>query len=180
METKLSDLEDHSRRNNICVHGLLEGKEGPNDTQFLTNQLPLWFPTLRDSPMEIMRAHRVGRPRGSTSHRPRVLIFVCLRYTDRVRILKAARDSPLKIEGKEIHFTADYSTATRSQRKSCYPAMEEARHAGFHAFLIYPATLKICKGHEHNFFDDPIKLEDFLKSREPNEFNVGERRMNGG
>ena len=62
METKLAELEDHSRRNNTCVHGLPEGKEGPNITQFLTNQMPLWFPTLRDALAEIMRTHCVGPP----------------------------------------------------------------------------------------------------------------------
>lgn len=76
METKLAELEDRSRRNNICVPGLPEGKEGPNVTQFLTNQMPLWFPTLRDAPAEFMRAHRIGPPCGNTTAKPRVLIFV--------------------------------------------------------------------------------------------------------
>lgn len=161
-EAKLADLEDRSRRNNICIHGLPEGREGSNIIQYLTTQLPVWFPTLGDNPPEIMRAHRVGTLRGNTS-KSRVLIFVCLRYTDRIRILKAARDSPLEIAGKEVSFTADYSAVTRSRRKSCYTVMEKARQAGFLAFLIYPATIKLTRGHDHNFFDDPAKVEDFLE-----------------
>lgn len=50
------------------------------------------------------------------------------------RILKAARDSPLVIGGKEVSFSADYSLATRVRRKSCYPAMEKARLGGFSGF----------------------------------------------
>lgn len=96
--------------------------------------------------------------------KPRVMIFMCLRYTDRARILKAARDSPLVIGGKDIRFTADYSLTTLVRRRSCYPVMEKARQAGFQAFLLYPATIKISRGHVHNFFDDPAKVELFLKT----------------
>lgn len=166
VEKKLAELEDRSRRNNIVVHGLCEGKENSNALQYITAQLPLWFSTLKDSPPEIMRAHRIGPPRGNATTKPRVMIFMCLRYTDRARILKAARDSPLMVGGKEVRFTADYSLATRVRRKSCYPAMEKARRVGFQAFLLYPATIKVSKGHEHNYFEDPAKLELFLGSQE--------------
>lgn len=145
-EVKLADLEDRSRRNNICIHGLPEGREGSNIIQYLTNQLPVWFPTLGDAPPEIMRAHRVGPPWGNATSKSRVLIFVCLWYTDRIRILKAARDSPLEVAGKELRFTADYSAFTRSRCKSCYAVMEKARQAGFLAFLIYPTTIKTIQG----------------------------------
>lgn len=66
--------------------------------------------------------------------------------------------------GKDVRFTADYSVATRVQRKACYPVMEKARKAGFQVFLVYPATVKVSKGHDHNFFEDPAKLELFLLS----------------
>lgn len=67
------------------------------------------------------------------------------------------------MEGKEICFSADYIVVTRVRHKSCYPVMEKARQAGFLASLIYSATIKIFKGHEHNFFEDPVKLENFLR-----------------
>lgn len=153
----------------MIVHGICELKENSNSFQYITAQLPLWFPTLRDAPPEIMREHRIGPPRGNTTTKPRVMIFTCLRYTDRVRILKAARDSPLVVGGKEVSFSADYSLATRARRKSCYPAMEKAQLVGFQAFLFYPATIKVSKGHEHRFFEDPVKLELFLKSLESTE-----------
>lgn len=51
---KLADLEDRSRRNNICLHGLPEGHEGTNALQFLIKQFCLWSPSLADSPPEIM------------------------------------------------------------------------------------------------------------------------------
>lgn len=143
VETKLAELEDRNRRNNIVVHGLCERKENFNALQYITAQLPLWFPTLKDAPPEIMRAHRIGPPRGNATTKPRVMIFMCLRYTDRAMILKAARDSPLVMEGKEVRFAPDYSLATQVRRKACYPVMEKARQAGFQAFLLYPATIKV-------------------------------------
>uniref|UniRef100_A0A672GF89 L1 transposable element RRM domain-containing protein n=1 Tax=Salarias fasciatus TaxID=181472 RepID=A0A672GF89_SALFA len=164
VETKLAEQEDRSRQNNIIVHGLGEGKQGSNALQYITAQLPLWFPILKEMPPEIMKAHRIGPPRSNATAKPRVMIFMCLRYTDRARILKAARDSPLVVGEKEVRFSADYSVATRIRRKSCYPVMEKARRAGFQAFLLYPATIKVSKGHEHNFFVDTTKLEEFLGS----------------
>uniref|UniRef100_A0AAV2LJ14 Uncharacterized protein n=1 Tax=Knipowitschia caucasica TaxID=637954 RepID=A0AAV2LJ14_KNICA len=47
----------------------------------------------------------------------------------------------------------------RARRKSCYPVMEKARQAGYQAFLLYPATIKVSKGHEHEVFQNPVKLE---------------------
>lgn len=93
-----------------------------------------------------------------------MLIFVCLRYTDRARILNSTRHSPLEMESKDVRFTAEYGVETRVRCKSCYLGMERARKAGFQAFLIYPATIKVSKGHDHNFFNDPAKLDLFLQS----------------
>lgn len=161
---KLPDLEDRSRRNNICIHGLPEGYEGANAVQYLSNQLHRWFPSLAESTPEIMRAHRIGPPRSGGS-KPRVLIMLCLRYTDRACIMKAITDTPVEVAGKEICCTADFSTFTRGRRKACYPVMEKARQAGFQAFLIFPATIKLSKGHEHNSFDDPSKAVNFLDNQ---------------
>lgn len=108
VETKLADLEHRSRQNNIVMHGLSEGKENSNALHYITAQLPLWFPTLKDAPTEIMQAHRIGPPRGNAATKPRVMIFMSLRYTDRA-ILRASRDSPLVIGGKEVRFTADHT-----------------------------------------------------------------------
>uniref|UniRef100_A0AAV2M4I9 Uncharacterized protein n=1 Tax=Knipowitschia caucasica TaxID=637954 RepID=A0AAV2M4I9_KNICA len=46
---------------------------------------------------------------------------------------------------------------------------EQARQAGYQAFLLYPATIKVSKGHEHEVFQDPVKLEKFLESQEEEE-----------
>uniref|UniRef100_A0AAV2IVG2 Uncharacterized protein n=1 Tax=Knipowitschia caucasica TaxID=637954 RepID=A0AAV2IVG2_KNICA len=73
------------------------------------------------------------------------------------------------MEGKDVRFTADYSIVTRARRKSCYPVMEKARLEGYQAFLLYPATIKVSKGHEHTLFQDPVMLEEFLVSRENEE-----------
>lgn len=162
VDLKLADLEDRSRRNNICLHGLPEEAEGTNAIQYLVKQFGQWSPSLGDPPPEIMRAHRIGPPRRGS--KPRVLIMQCLRYTDRNRILKAMRDRASPVEGadKEIRCTPDFSAFTRGRRRACYPIMEKAREAGFQAFLLYPATIKLSKGHEHNTFDDPSKADNFL------------------
>lgn len=60
METKLAEMEDWNRRNKIVVDGLSEQMENANALQYITAQLSLWSPTLKDTPLEIMRAYCIG------------------------------------------------------------------------------------------------------------------------
>ncbi len=59
MQLKLADMEDRSRRCNVCITRLPEGHEGSNAVQFLTKSLPKWFPTLGNLKGDIMHAYRV-------------------------------------------------------------------------------------------------------------------------
>lgn len=105
-----------------------------------------------------MRAHRVGP---LTSNRgPRTLICKLLRFTDRDRVLKASRQVPLKLGDRDIHFSADYSQHTITQRQAFATAMEEVKKQGFQAFLLYPAKLKLTRGHGQHAFDTKTQAED--------------------
>ncbi|KAJ1125981.1 hypothetical protein NDU88_004394 [Pleurodeles waltl] len=60
LRAKVTDLEDRSRRDNVCLFGIPEYKEGSDIKTFLTNLLPevrgLFFSPL----LEFQRAHRIG------------------------------------------------------------------------------------------------------------------------
>lgn len=111
IQSKLADLEDRSRRDNLQLMFLKEGAEKGDALAYLSANIPKWFPKLAANPPELMRAHRVGPLRQSPSA-PRVLIMKCLRYTDGDRILKEARGNSIEVDGHTIRFTADYSDHT--------------------------------------------------------------------
>lgn len=167
LQSKLADLEDRSRRDNLRLILLKEGEEKGNAMAYLSANIPRWFPKLAANPPELMWAHRIG-PLRSSSSALRVLIMKCLRYTDRDRILKEARENPIEVAGHTIRFTADYSDHTSKLRRPCYPVMHRARQKGYQAFLLHPAIIKLTRGSEQHLFRDPAEAEKFLGPEENN------------
>lgn len=56
IQTQLEDLEARSRRNNIRIHGILEGSEGENITDFIEGFIKTEL-ALPDAPLGIQRCH---------------------------------------------------------------------------------------------------------------------------
>uniref|UniRef100_A0A6Q2ZP90 L1 transposable element RRM domain-containing protein n=1 Tax=Esox lucius TaxID=8010 RepID=A0A6Q2ZP90_ESOLU len=160
LEEKIADLEDRSRRDNVRIMNLPESVEAANLTTYITGSLPVWFPSLSDVKPEIMRAHRIGPP--NNSGRPRTVIMKMLRYTDRDSILRAFRKSPIKVDGKDVRFAADYSAFTMNRRRSFMEVTNKSQKMGFQTFLLYPAQLKLMRGSTQHVFKSPLEVEDFL------------------
>jgi len=150
MEVMLVQHEDQSRRDNIRLMNLLEKIEGNDPVGFITASLPNWFPTLTDVKFEATRAHRLGPE--CNSGPPRTFICKMLRSTDRGKLLKASRSSPVTVAGKELHFAADYNNYTARRRREYGPFIEKAKKQGFSTFLLYPAKLKLTRGVETHLF----------------------------
>ncbi|CAK6979638.1 hypothetical protein KUCAC02_008291 [Scomber scombrus] len=163
MQLKLADMEDRSRRCNVRAIGLPEGIEGSNAVQYLTKSLPKWFPTLGNLDGEIMRAHRVYSDNRKRSG-PRTLIFNTLRYTTRQLILRAAKKSPLTMNGRPVRLSPDYSGYTVKRRQAFTQAMNMARAKGVEFFLLYPATLKVKAAGKTEAFQSAEEAEDFISS----------------
>lgn len=164
LEADIAELEDRSRRDNVRIINLPEKVEGGDVAGYVASSLPKWFPALTGERMEVMRAHRIGPERNAGS---RTVICKMLRYTDRDRILKAARGARLEVDGKEIRFAADYSSYTVKRRRAFSQAMETARKHGFTPFLLYPAKLKLSRGSEVHVFESHGEAEGFLGPLQP-------------
>uniref|UniRef100_A0AAV2K3G5 Uncharacterized protein n=1 Tax=Knipowitschia caucasica TaxID=637954 RepID=A0AAV2K3G5_KNICA len=164
LEMSIFELEDRSRRDNIRIINLPENVESGDVRTYLLTSLKKWLPALSGDNIEVMRAHRIG-PERVTSGGPRTVICKMLRYTDRDRILKAARATRIEVNGREVRFAADYSNYTVKKRRVFAPAMDTARKCGFTPFLIYPAKLKLTRGAEAYIFNSHVDAEFFL---EPN------------
>lgn len=90
------------------------------------------------------------------------MIFNVLRFTTCQAILRAARKTPLTVEGRKVRFLPDYSSYTLKRRLAFSQAMDNARAKGVEFFLLYPAILKIKVGGRVESFDSPKDAEDFI------------------
>ncbi|KAL7385240.1 hypothetical protein ABVT39_018069 [Epinephelus coioides] len=162
LEAALAQQEDRTRRDNIRILSVPEGAESDNMLEYINSSIPSWFWKLAGGQFEIMRAHRIVPTRKDRSG-PRTICKM-LRFTDRDRILQAARklETPLMIDGRNICFTADYSNYTVTRRRAFSKVMDTARKQGYKAFLLYPARLKLTRSGENHLFDEPTKAKDFL------------------
>lgn len=164
LENKVADLEDRSRRDNVRIHGVPENPETANPLAYLSDTIPKWFPELGS--VEIMRAHRVGPTREDANRKPvpRTLLLKLLRFTDRDKILGAARKTAIEVDGSVIRFTPDYSTQTFNRRLAFSNAMGALQKLGFRTFLLYPARLKVMRGGTSHVFNTPQEAKDFIET----------------
>ncbi|KAJ1187695.1 hypothetical protein NDU88_004469 [Pleurodeles waltl] len=81
LHSKLTDLEDRSRRDNVRFIGFPENIEGEDLHRFLRDTLPRLTDTVFEPPLEFQRAHRPGPWRTGTDARPRRIIACILLYS---------------------------------------------------------------------------------------------------
>ncbi|KAJ1213290.1 hypothetical protein NDU88_000928 [Pleurodeles waltl] len=129
---KITDLEDRSRRDNVCFFGILEHKEGTDIKVFLESLLPELTGLVFSPPLEFQRAHRISPLPKATSGRPSPIIACFLRHEQAILVLSAARSQgPFSLEGHEVRLAADFSRITNERWKAFLalrPQLLEAGH----------------------------------------------------
>ncbi|KAJ1163986.1 hypothetical protein NDU88_004433 [Pleurodeles waltl] len=88
LRSKLTDMEDRSRRDNIRLLGIPENEEGADMQTFLSSMLPKLTSLDFDPPLEFQRAHRVGPKRSDKSSRPRGSLHA---YYDITKLVKYSK-----------------------------------------------------------------------------------------
>ena len=120
LRNKLDDLENRSRRNNLCFEGI---PESPNETwqeseSKIKHRISSHMPEV-GTDFVIERAHRVGRPRSDS--KPRKIVARFLNYKDR----------------KRMFVNEDYSDRVLKKRTELMPKLKEARRKKQRAFLRF-------------------------------------------
>ncbi|KAJ1155259.1 hypothetical protein NDU88_007994 [Pleurodeles waltl] len=88
--SKVIDLEDRSRRDNVRFLGFMEEIEGTDVQSFLKNILPQLTGLTFDPPLEFQRAHRLGPKRQEGANHPRPIIACFLGHTQARQLLQKA------------------------------------------------------------------------------------------
>ena len=93
-------LENQSRRNNLVISGLGPDKAEETWAETESKVQELFTSNLKlEAPVEIERAHRIGKFRDD-SERPRSVVVKLLRFKDRQSVLDRARSH---LKNEEIH-----------------------------------------------------------------------------
>ncbi|KAJ1130760.1 hypothetical protein NDU88_009108 [Pleurodeles waltl] len=119
LPSKVIDLKDRSRRDNVRFLGFLEEIEGADVQSFVKNTLPQLTDLTFDPPLEFQRAHRLGPKRREGTNHPRPIIACYLRHTQAPQPLQKARmQGPFRMNDLQIWMTADFSKETSERRKA--------------------------------------------------------------
>ena len=131
LEDKIDDLENRSRRNNLCFEGIQQStNETWQDTENKVKYLISSHMPEVGGDIVIERAHRVGR-RSSAESKPRKIVARFLNYKDRESVLKAKK----KLRGTNVFVNEDYSDRVIKKRMDLMPELKEARRKNQPAFL---------------------------------------------
>ncbi|KAJ1175445.1 hypothetical protein NDU88_000733 [Pleurodeles waltl] len=153
LHSKLTDLEDRSRRDN---GGFPENIEGEDLHRFLRDTLPRLTGTTFEPPLEFQRAHRLGPPRTGTDACPRPIIACLLCHTQARQLIQKARtQGPCQLDGHTIRISADVSKETIDRRRA-FPALRprllqlEVKYG-----LFEPGRMWVTKNRASKDFYDP-------------------------
>ncbi|KAJ1139156.1 hypothetical protein NDU88_005533 [Pleurodeles waltl] len=164
LRSKLTDLEDRSRRNNIRFLGFPEGIEGTDILCYLRDTLPKLADVTFDPPLEFQRAHRLGLKRQNGQDRPRPIIACFLRHGQVRQLLQMSRrQGPLRLGPLEIRLSADFSKETADRRRAFLSFRPRLCHLDVKFGLFEPARMWITKNGESRTFYDPEDLKSFLE-----------------
>ncbi|CAL1615301.1 unnamed protein product [Knipowitschia caucasica] len=117
VQSKLTDIEGRSRRNNIWIYGVKEGSESDSMLQFMDGLLKKTLSLPQDMNLRMQRAHRAltRKPEGDAP--PRSIIINFQEYTLKEDILKRAWAQRIMHDGQRISFDHDYATDVVQKRR---------------------------------------------------------------
>ncbi|KAJ1093825.1 hypothetical protein NDU88_006916 [Pleurodeles waltl] len=163
LRSKLTDLEDRSQSDNICLFGFLEQAEGTDIPSFLRTVLTQLTETVFDPPLELQRAHRLGPRRKVGSSKPRPIIACLLRHEQVRQLLMVAFARGLfKTNGYEIRIPGEFSRESHERRKGLLALRPKLRQLEVKYGLFDPARLWTTKNGVSKNVYDPEDLRLYL------------------
>uniref|UniRef100_A0A0S7ERB0 LIN1 n=1 Tax=Poeciliopsis prolifica TaxID=188132 RepID=A0A0S7ERB0_9TELE len=145
-EAKLVELEGRSRRENLRLHGIVEGSEdsSPSIPAFIENLLreKLDIPTSLD--LSIERAHRSLGPRAPPEAPPRSIIVKFATSKVKDEILKRAwQKKGFMVAGKKVIVDHDYAPDVLKRRREYLEVKRVLREKKIRFQTPFPAKLRV-------------------------------------
>lgn len=147
LQSKLTDLESRSRRNNIRIFGVAEGEEGENSVpEFIESLLRSKLPIPEELNLKIQRAHRSLAQKPPPDKPPRPIIINFQEFTTKELVLKEAwkksQTGKIELNNRILYFDHDYAAEIAKKRKE-YNGIKKALKAGGIRFQNPYTSMKI-------------------------------------
>lgn len=165
LQTRVTDLEARSRRNNIRLHGMAEDAEGTNIKIFVENFLKSEL-ALDNTPLHIQRCHRSLGPKPPPSANPRSIVMCFQEFTTKEMVLQAAWEKRIiHFKGRRVYFDHDYPSDIISKRKAYNSIRKTLKDKGYRFQTLYPARLRVFYDGIPTIYNNPDDATDDLKKR---------------
>uniref|UniRef100_A0A3Q3WCU9 L1 transposable element RRM domain-containing protein n=1 Tax=Mola mola TaxID=94237 RepID=A0A3Q3WCU9_MOLML len=139
--TRVEDLENRSRRNNIRIVGLKEGKEETGKVAQYVERILSKGLGLTGSGFEIERAHRSLAPMPNPNEPPRTIMVHFLRSSARDRVLRVVKEKRgIVWEGCKLSFFEDLTRELAEKRKAFNSVKRRLHELNVRHRLVYPET----------------------------------------
>lgn len=164
LEERCEALENYTRRNNLRIYGVPEGKETGDVVKWAETFLTELLDLPRETPLMIERAHRSlqqtrtqpgarsnrtqptgqqGRPPASPPP-PRSLIVRFVDHQQKQQVIsKAWSSNNLEYEGNRIYMDHDYSPMVQKRRREYSDIKKQLKEKNIRFQTPYPAKLKV-------------------------------------
>ena len=165
---KTDDLEDRGRKNNAILRNLPENVgAGQPLFDFVQQRLPIWLNLPPGKPLELECVHRSGGETPEAGKSPRPIYIRFLRYTDRERVLQAAKAATTTIQegSASLFFHRDLAAGIRRQRSGFNAAIKVLIGKGMFRGFAYPSKLRALHNNSIQLFDTPQEAEKFIEDR---------------
>lgn len=165
VQTQLNDLEARSRRNNIRIHGILEGVEGDNIVDFIERfiKTELAFP---DTSLGIQRCHRSLGPKPPQDASPRSVVVYFLEFKIKELVLRSAwNKKDIQYNGRRVFFEQDYTSDTLAKRKAYAPIRKALKEKEIRFQTLHPARLRVHLNTGTVIYKDAQEAAADLKGR---------------
>ena len=144
--TKVDDLENRSRRDNLIFFGVPEVAEKENCAELLVDLLENFVGVPDFNRNHIERCHRTPtfKPSGGPQSKPRIIHVKFSSYQTKELVRKACiqkfKESTYK--GQKIFVGEDFSKRIQTLRKNQMGEFKRLQREGKKPFFIYPAVVK--------------------------------------
>ncbi|KAJ1210554.1 hypothetical protein NDU88_005917 [Pleurodeles waltl] len=168
LQERIEDAEGRSRRNNIRIIRLPEGKEGNDPTRYIET----WLQSIAKDKLLIHfvveRAQSIPGRKPIPGAPARPVITRILNYRDRDVALQVARElDPIIIDNARISLYPDYTLAVQKHRASFQIIKQRLRKMEIKYALLFPTKLRITHNQKTHFFDSPDLVSTWLDENFP-------------
>lgn len=142
--SKMDEMENRLRKDNVRLVGLPEGSEGINPIEFLDKWfIDLFGKDIFSAMFSIKRTHRVPFRAPPPGGYPRPLVVKFLNYKDKVTLLRKAREAgTMLFNGTRISLYPDFSLELQWGRAEFTGIKRTLQKLKLSYALLYPARLR--------------------------------------